>query len=72
MSLFGELKKGIFFTPLPPIWTNVSFSAIFFLKASKKKGDRNYLPKRFWNTVLFIKNCLLIFIFLLIEGKGIQ
>ena len=28
-------KKGIFFTPLPPIWTtNVSFSAIFFLKAS--------------------------------------
>ena len=25
-------KKGIFFTPLPPIWTNVSFSAIFFLE----------------------------------------
>ena len=25
-------KKGFFFTPLPPIWTNVSFSAIFFLE----------------------------------------
>ena len=23
-------KKGIFFTPLPPVWTNVFFSAIFF------------------------------------------
>ena len=32
--LFDELKKGDFFTPLPPIWTNVSFSAIFFLNAS--------------------------------------
>ena len=32
--LFDELKKGAFFTPLPPVWTNVSFSAIFFLKAS--------------------------------------
>ena len=32
--LFDELKKGDFFTPLPPVWTNVSFSAIFFLKAS--------------------------------------
>ena len=30
--LFGELKKGDFFTPLPPVWTNVSFSAIFFLE----------------------------------------
>ena len=25
----NELKKGDFFTPLPPVWTNVSFSAIF-------------------------------------------
>ena len=24
-----ELKKGDFFTPLPHVWTNVSFSAIF-------------------------------------------
>ena len=30
--LFDEPKKGDFFTPLPPIWTNVSFSAIFFLE----------------------------------------
>ena len=30
--LFGELKKGDFFTPLPPVWTNVSFSAIYFLE----------------------------------------
>ena len=28
--LFDELKKGDFFYPLPPIWTNVSFSANFF------------------------------------------
>ena len=28
--LFDEPKKGDFFTPLPPIWTNVSSSAIFF------------------------------------------
>ena len=28
--LFDELKKGDFFTPLPLLWTNVSFSAIFF------------------------------------------
>ena len=32
--LFGELKKDDFFTPLLPVWTNVSFSAIFFWKAS--------------------------------------
>ena len=28
--LFGELKKGDFFTPLPLVWTKISFSAIFF------------------------------------------
>ena len=32
--LFDELKKGEFFTPLNPVWTNVSFSAIFFWTAS--------------------------------------
>ena len=30
MSPFWWTKKGDFFTPLPPVWTNVSFSAIFF------------------------------------------
>ena len=31
--LFGELNNGDFFTP-PPVWTNVSFSAIFSHKAT--------------------------------------
>ena len=32
MSPFWWDKKGwFFFTPLPPVWTNVSFSAIFVL-----------------------------------------
>ena len=30
--LFDKLKKGDFFTPLPPVWTNVPFSAIFFFE----------------------------------------
>ena len=32
--LFDEAKKGDSFNPLPPVWTNVPISAIFFLKAS--------------------------------------
>ena len=32
--LFDELKRG-FFKPPPPVWTNVSFSAKFFLNASQ-------------------------------------
>ena len=32
--LFDEPKKGDFFTPLPPEWTNVSSAFLIFLKAS--------------------------------------
>ena len=28
--LFDEAKKGDSFNPLPPVWTNVTFWAIFF------------------------------------------
>ena len=41
--LFGELKKGDFFTPLPPIWTNVSFSAIFFFERIPYSLKWNFL-----------------------------
>ena len=39
MSPFWWTKKGELFYPLPPIWTNVPFSAIFFLE-----GIPKYIP----------------------------
>ena len=42
MSPFWWTKKSGFFTPLPPIWTNVSFSAIFFLTASLTLSEVRY------------------------------
>ena len=50
-----NLKKGIIFTPLPPIWTNVSFSAIFFFwmhplaQINTSRRLENFLNKKFFD-----------------------